>query len=81
MVGERRTWFSAYRQVEGSALHPLGLAVLLDHVDPDVTKWQILEIVYNGQMFFEVEDLVERYKVFFTIIILVSVFGLLNNVF
>lgn len=60
--GHRRSWFWGYRQVEGAPLHPLGLAIEVDHVSPQVSDWTVLRIVYNGQLFYEIEDLMERYK-------------------
>lgn len=61
--GKRRSWFWGYRQVEGASLHPLGFALQVDHVYSDVSKWRIVRVVYNGQLFYELEDLMERYRV------------------
>ena len=61
--GERRSWLWGYRPVEGAPLHPLGFALQVDHVSTDVTKWKVTRVVYNGQMFYEIEDLMDRYKV------------------
>lgn len=60
--GERRSWFWGYRKVEGAPLHPLGFALLVDHVSTDVGKWEVLRVIYNGQMFYELEDLMDRYR-------------------
>lgn len=60
--GERKTWFWSFRDVEGFYLHPLGLEVQIDHLSTDPKEWKVTKVVYNGQMFFEVEDLVTRYK-------------------
>ncbi|KAK3094705.1 hypothetical protein FSP39_005242 [Pinctada imbricata] len=58
---ERKTWFWAFRDVEGFYLHPLGLEIQIDHISTDVADWKITKIVYNGQLFYDVEDLVNRY--------------------
>ncbi|XP_076447626.1 diamine oxidase [copper-containing]-like [Babylonia areolata] len=60
--GERKSWFWGYRQVEGAPLHPLGFALQVDHLSNDVTRWRVTRVVYNGQMFYEVEDLMDRYR-------------------
>ncbi|KAK7480931.1 hypothetical protein BaRGS_00027842, partial [Batillaria attramentaria] len=60
--GQRRSWFWGYRQVEGAPLHPLGFALLVDHVSTDVSEWKVMRVIYNGQMFYEIEDLMDRYK-------------------
>ncbi|KAL8588486.1 hypothetical protein ACOMHN_022273 [Nucella lapillus] len=60
--GERKSWFWGYRQVEGAPLHPLGFALQVDHVSIDVSAWRVMRVVYNGQMFYEIEDLMQRYR-------------------
>lgn len=59
--GERKTWFWSFRDVEGFYLHPLGLEIQIDHLSTNPQDWKVTKVVYNGQMFFEVEDLVTRY--------------------
>ena len=59
--GERKTWFWAFRDVEGFYLHPLGLEVQINHLSTDISEWKVSKIVYNGQMFYDVDDLVDRY--------------------
>ena len=61
--GERKSWLWGYRQVEGAPLHPLGFALQVDHVSTDVSQWEVTRVVYNGQMFYEMEDLMDRYNV------------------
>ncbi|CAL1539227.1 unnamed protein product [Lymnaea stagnalis] len=60
--GERMTWFWAYRETEGFYLHPLGFAVQIDHNSPDATVWSVSRVIYNGQLFYEIDDLMDRYK-------------------
>lgn len=59
--GERKTWFWSFRDVEGFYLHPLGLEIQIDHESTNVKEWKVTKIVYNGQQFYEVDDLVTRY--------------------
>lgn len=60
--GERKTWFWAFRDVEGYYLHPLGLEVQINHESNDVSEWKIERVVYYGQLVYTIRDLVERYK-------------------
>lgn len=60
--GERMTWFWAYRETEGFYLHPLGFAIQVDHQSSDPSVWSVTRVIYNGQLFYEVEDLAERYS-------------------
>ncbi|XP_005102608.1 amiloride-sensitive amine oxidase [copper-containing] [Aplysia californica] len=59
--GQRMSWFWAYRDKDGSYLHPLGFAVQIDHKDPDPSMWVVTRVMYNGQLFYEIEDLAQRY--------------------
>lgn len=59
--GERKTWFWAYRETEGFYLHPLGFAIQIDHLSPHTSDWTVTRVIYNGQLFYEIDDLVERY--------------------
>ncbi|KAI8734851.1 amiloride-sensitive amine oxidase [copper-containing] [Biomphalaria glabrata] len=60
--GERMTWYWAYRETVGFYLHPLGFAIQIDHHSPFPSTWTVSRLIYNGQLFYEIEDLVERYK-------------------
>lgn len=60
--GERLSWFWAYRDTEGYYLHPLGFAIQIDHLSVDPVEWVVTRVLYNGQLFYEVDDLVERYN-------------------
>ncbi|XP_028675635.1 retina-specific copper amine oxidase isoform X3 [Erpetoichthys calabaricus] len=60
--GDRSTWFSFLRNKAGFYLHPLGLDVLLDHSDTNSTKWRLLKVLYNGQLFNSMEELRAQYE-------------------
>ncbi|NXV92144.1 AOC1 oxidase, partial [Calonectris borealis] len=60
--GERRSWLVLQRFVEGFFLHPVGLAVLVDHRDPDPRRWAVQQLWYNGQYFSSPQELAERYE-------------------
>ncbi|GFO50347.1 amine oxidase [Plakobranchus ocellatus] len=59
--GERMSWFWAYRDTEGYYLHPLGFAIQVDHLSVNPIEWTVSRVIYNGQLFYEIEDLMERY--------------------
>lgn len=59
--GDRKTWFWAFRDIEGSALHPLGLEIQINHESMDTTQWHISRILYNGYLFYSVEELMTKY--------------------
>uniref|UniRef100_A0A0B6ZT74 Amine oxidase n=1 Tax=Arion vulgaris TaxID=1028688 RepID=A0A0B6ZT74_9EUPU len=58
---ERKTWFWAYRETEGFYLHPLGFAIQINHQKADSLDWSISGVIYNGQLFYELDDLIRRY--------------------
>ncbi|ESO96938.1 hypothetical protein LOTGIDRAFT_159693 [Lottia gigantea] len=59
--GERKTWFASYRNVEGFYNHPLGFEIQIGHEGNDITTWDVTRLVYNGQMYYSVEKLIEQY--------------------
>ncbi|XP_053407487.1 amiloride-sensitive amine oxidase [copper-containing]-like [Mercenaria mercenaria] len=60
--GDRNTWFWSFRDVEGYYLHPLGLELQINHTSNNIKKWKIDKIVYNNQLVYTVNDLIERYE-------------------
>lgn len=58
---ERKSWFGAYREVEGAYLHPLGLEIQIDHSSTDIQNWHIDRIVYNGNFAYSPENLLQLY--------------------
>lgn len=60
--GERVSWFWAYRETVGFYLHPLGFAIQVDHQSSDTALWSVSRVIYNGQLFYEIEDLIDRYN-------------------
>ncbi|KAM4645175.1 amine oxidase [copper-containing] 3 isoform 1-T1 [Amazona ochrocephala] len=61
--GDRATWFVLFHGVAGSGyyLSPVGLEVLVDHGDLDVSLWQLRRVFYNGQYFANMGDLEEEF--------------------
>lgn len=59
--GERKTWTWFFPDVDGFYLHPLGLEFLIDVSSTDTSQWYVELIVYNGQMFDSVSDLMNAY--------------------
>ena len=60
--GDRKSWFWSFRDVEGFYSHPLGLEVQIDHTSTDVSEWKIDKIVYNGRLFYLVDEFIDRYN-------------------
>ncbi|XP_025969344.2 amine oxidase [copper-containing] 3-like [Dromaius novaehollandiae] len=51
--GDRDTWFVFFQAVPGTGffLSPVGLEVLVDHGDLDVSRWRLRQVFYNGRYF------------------------------
>ena len=60
--GDRKSWFWSFRDVEGFYSHPLGLELQIDHESTDVSEWKIDKIVYNGRLFYLVDEFINRYE-------------------
>ncbi|NXE30576.1 AOC3 oxidase, partial [Ardeotis kori] len=57
--GDRATWFVLFHDVAGTGfyLSPVGLEVLVDHGDLQVSHWQLRQVFYNGRYFASTEEL------------------------
>ncbi|XP_064842346.1 amine oxidase [copper-containing] 3-like [Oncorhynchus masou masou] len=59
--GERQTWISFFRDLSGMYIHPVGLEVLINHESTNASLWSVKRLLYNGQYFDSVEDLLKQY--------------------
>ncbi|XP_068606300.1 retina-specific copper amine oxidase [Brachionichthys hirsutus] len=60
-TGDRTTWISFFRNVNGMYIHPVGFEVLLDHKSLNESDWRVTRVFYNGQYFNSVEELSVKY--------------------
>ncbi|NWY70491.1 AOC3 oxidase, partial [Erithacus rubecula] len=61
--GDRVSWFVLFQNVSGFFVHPVGLEVLVDHGDLDISRWQLLQVFYNGRYYASTEDLEQEFVV------------------
>ncbi|XP_069733168.1 amine oxidase [copper-containing] 3-like [Phaenicophaeus curvirostris] len=61
--GDRMTWFVLFHNVPGTGyyLSPVGLEVLVDHRDLQVSHWRLHQVFYNGQYFASTGKLEEKF--------------------
>ncbi|KFO72114.1 Membrane primary amine oxidase, partial [Cuculus canorus] len=61
--GDRMTWFVLFHNVPGTGyyLSPVGLEVLVDHKDLQVSRWHLRQVFYNGQYFASTGELEEKF--------------------
>ncbi|NWT73056.1 AOC3 oxidase, partial [Prunella himalayana] len=61
--GDRVTWFVLFHNVAGTGyyLSPVGLEVLVDHGELQVSRWQLRKVFYNGQYFGSTADLEQEF--------------------
>lgn len=60
-AGERKTWISFFRNMEGIYIHPVGFEVRVDHGNVSSSAWTVDRVLYNGQYFDSVGDLARAY--------------------
>ncbi|NXY00038.1 AOC3 oxidase, partial [Centropus bengalensis] len=62
-TGDRMTWFVLFHNVAGTGyyLSPVGLEVLVDHKDLQVSRWHLRQVFYNGHYFASLEELEEKF--------------------
>ncbi|XP_061080900.1 retina-specific copper amine oxidase [Conger conger] len=60
--GQRVTWMSFFRDMSGMYIHPVGFEVLVNHSSTNASKWTIDKLLYNGQYFDSVEELIQKYN-------------------
>lgn len=59
--GERKSWFWMFASVDGFYIHPLGAELLINHVSTDIFDWAVEKVVFNGQKFDTVDQLMTAY--------------------
>ncbi|KAL7379405.1 hypothetical protein ABVT39_027232 [Epinephelus coioides] len=59
--GDRKTWIAFYRDVSGMYINPVGFEVLVNHETLNSSDWKVERLVYNGQYFDTVEELIQKY--------------------
>ncbi|XP_010898091.1 retina-specific copper amine oxidase [Esox lucius] len=60
--GDRHTWISFFRDMSGMYIHPVGFEVLIDHKSTNASLWHVTKLLYNGQYFSSVDDLIKKYE-------------------
>ncbi|CAJ1075339.1 Hypothetical predicted protein [Xyrichtys novacula] len=60
--GDRQSWFSLCRKVEGFFIHPVGFEVFIDHASKNVSSWRLMKVLYNGQYFDSLAELKQQYE-------------------
>lgn len=58
----RRSWISWRRKVSGPWLHPVGFFQYVDISGPDPSKWRLLKIVYNHQVFTDIDSFIDAFR-------------------
>ncbi|KAJ3101107.1 hypothetical protein HDU97_001632 [Phlyctochytrium planicorne] len=59
---KRRTWSYWVSQKDGLYIRPVGLQTLFDHSGPDPSKWKLVMIVYENQVFKTAAEFIKAYK-------------------
>ncbi|KAL0992917.1 hypothetical protein UPYG_G00100930 [Umbra pygmaea] len=60
--GDRHTWISFFRDFSGMYIHPVGFEVLINHNSTNSSLWSVTKLLYNGQYFNSVDDLLKKYE-------------------
>ncbi|XP_041647372.1 membrane primary amine oxidase-like isoform X2 [Cheilinus undulatus] len=60
--GDRQTWFTLCRNVEGFYIHPTSFEILVDHKSTNHSDWHVLKVFYNGQYFDGLSELKLQYE-------------------
>lgn len=60
-TGDRQSWISICRNMEGFYIHPVGFELLINHKNTSATQWRVLKVLYNGQYFDSLADLQQQY--------------------
>lgn len=61
-TGDRQSWISVCRNMEGFYIHPVGFELLINHQNTSATQWHVLKVLYNGQYFDSLADLKQQYN-------------------
>ncbi|XP_070836228.1 primary amine oxidase, liver isozyme-like [Chaetodon trifascialis] len=59
--GDRKTWVSFLRNMDGIYIHPVGFEVLVNHESVNAADWRVERLFYNGQYFDTAEELKQKY--------------------
>ncbi|XP_070838099.1 primary amine oxidase, liver isozyme-like [Chaetodon trifascialis] len=59
--GDRKTWVSFFRNMNGMYIHPVGFEVLVNHESVNASDWRVERLLYNGQYFDTAEELKQKY--------------------
>ena len=62
LVNNRRVWVTLFHMVEYISLHPLDFQVLIDLTGNTVDQYRIVQVVYAGQLFQSLQDLMQAYN-------------------
>lgn len=60
-AGERHTWISFFRPMEGMYIHPAGFEARVNHTSLNSSEWTVSRVLYNGQYFDSVDELARAY--------------------
>ncbi|XP_034044598.1 retina-specific copper amine oxidase-like [Thalassophryne amazonica] len=60
--GDRQTWISICRDEEGFFIHPVGFVLLINHKSTDPLAWSVDNVLYNGQYFDNLTQLMNHYE-------------------
>lgn len=60
-TGDRQSWISVCRNMEGFYIHPVGFELLTKQKNTSATRWRVLKVLFSGQYFDSVADLKQQY--------------------
>uniref|UniRef100_A0A8C5GJ00 Amine oxidase n=2 Tax=Gouania willdenowi TaxID=441366 RepID=A0A8C5GJ00_GOUWI len=60
--GDRTTWMSFFRSMDGMYVHPVGFEVQFNHQSLNMSQWSVERVFYNGHYFDSVDHLVTAYN-------------------
>lgn len=61
-TGDRQSWISVCRNMEGFYVHPVGFELLINHKNTSARQWRVLKVLYNGQYFDSLAALKQQYN-------------------
>ncbi|XP_008298724.1 retina-specific copper amine oxidase [Stegastes partitus] len=59
--GDRKTWISFFRDMDGMYIHLVGFEVLINHQHLNASLWTVDRLMYNGKYYNSVEELQQAY--------------------
>lgn len=60
-AGDRHTWISFFRAMEGMYIHPVGFEARVEHSSHNSSEWTVTRVLYNGQYYDDVGELARAY--------------------